>query len=591
MLGIRRKEESQNPIRLLCRLRAGYLAESFMPRRQASAAAGSGYARLLLFVAGLGGLLYGTDVGIIAAALLYLSKTISLTLAQTSLIVAAVLGGSMFGSLGAGFLADRLGRKKMMLVSGLMFIASVGVIVSAQGFATLFLGRLLQGMSGGVVAVVAPLYLAESLSARSRGQGTALFQWMLTLGILIAATIGWLYTRRAEAAIAAARGNLLLIRAAQNHAWRGMFLSIVYPGILFFLLSLGLCETPRWLFRKGRTAEARASLLRSCSEEEAETEMREMEALARKTSGPGGSASAGSVLRRKYVIPFLLACGILALNQATGINSILGFLVIILKQAGMNARHATQGDVAVKLINCAVTLIAIALVDRKGRKFLLKIGTAGIVVALAGASAVFWSHEWRRIDLRAEVRSAVAGNSLALPLSQIRAPSGAGAMDLTVLYTYGQGDRIVTARSDDPDPVLRIAPGPGETGSPLRIRRALYGPVAGELAGWVTAGLLGLFIAGYAIGPGVVVWLALSELLPTRIRSVGMGMAMLVNQLVSTSSATLFLPVVGNFGYHTMFSAWAICTVCYFLIAAFVLPETKGKTLEEIELYFEPRSA
>ena len=562
-----------------------------MPTRQASAAAGTGYARLLLFVAGLGGLLYGTDVGIIAAALLYLSKTISLTLAQTSLIVAAVLGGSMFGSLGAGFLADRLGRKKMMLVSGLMFIASVGVIVSAQGFVTLFLGRLLQGMSGGVVAVVAPLYLAESLSARSRGRGAALFQWMLTLGILIAATIGWLYTRRAEAAIAAARGNDLLIRAAQDHAWRGMFLSIVYPGILFFLLSMGLGETPRWLFRKGRTAEARASLLRSCAEEEAEKEMQEMEALAFKNGGRGAAASAGSVLRRKYVIPFLLACGILALNQATGINSILGFLVIILKQAGMNARHATQGDVAVKLINCAITLIAITLVDRKGRKYLLKIGTAGIVVALAGAAAVFWLHEWKRVDVLAQVRAAVAGDSLALPLSQLHAPAESRSTDLTVLYTYGKGDRIVTVRSDDPDPVLRIAPDPEETGSLLRIRRALYGPVAGERSGWVTAGLLGLFISGYAIGPGVVAWLALSELLPTRIRSVGMGVAMLVNQLVSTSSATLFLPVVGNFGYHTMFAAWAACTVCYFLIAVFVLPETKGKTLEEIELYFEPRSA
>src|SRR5580698_8760622 len=119
-----------------------------------ASAGGSFYGRYLLVVASLGGLLYGADIGIIAAALLYLGKTVELTLEQTSLIVAAVLGGSMVSSLAAGVLADWFGRRKMMIVSGLMFVASVGIIVLSQGFVPLFLGRLLQGMSGGVIAVV-----------------------------------------------------------------------------------------------------------------------------------------------------------------------------------------------------------------------------------------------------------------------------------------------------------------------------------------------------------------------------------------------------------------------------------------------------
>jgi SP family myo-inositol transporter-like MFS transporter 13 len=118
----------------------------------------------------------------------------------------------------------------MMIVSGLMFVASVGLIVISQAFLPLFLGRLLQGMSGGV-----PLYLAECLSAKNRGQGTAIFQFMLTFGIVVAALVGLFYTQRAESAIAAAAGNAELIRAAQNHAWRGMFLSVIYPGMIFFL--------------------------------------------------------------------------------------------------------------------------------------------------------------------------------------------------------------------------------------------------------------------------------------------------------------------------------------------------------------------
>ena len=148
------------------------------------------YARFLVFVAGLGGLLYGIDVGIISAALLYLDKTINLSQGQTSAVAAAVLGGSMVASLVAGLLADWLGRKKMLTASALLFVLSVGIIVLSQSFFALFAGRLLQGMSGGVIAVVVPLYLAECLQASGRGRGTAIFQFILTLGIVSAAVVG-----------------------------------------------------------------------------------------------------------------------------------------------------------------------------------------------------------------------------------------------------------------------------------------------------------------------------------------------------------------------------------------------------------------
>ena len=351
------------------------------------------YGKFLILVAGLGGLLYGIDVGIIAAALLYLSKTVSLTLEQTSVIVAAVLGGSMVSSLVAGVLADWFGRRKMMIVSGLLFVASVGLIVVSQSFAPLLLGRLLQGVSGGVIAVVVPLYLAECLSASERGKGTAIFQLMLTVGIVVAALAGWFYTQQAETAIRAAAGDAVLIRAAENHAWRGMFLSVIYPGLIFFFGTFMLIETPRWLFRKGKLAAAKAALLRLSPEPEAELQMREMEALAQENLTKRGAGGEGSLLRRKYVFPFVLACVILACNQATGINSILGFLVIILKQAGMSASHATQGDVVVKVLNCAMTVVAVALVDRKGRRFLLRIGTGGIILSLLTGAILFHAFE------------------------------------------------------------------------------------------------------------------------------------------------------------------------------------------------------
>ena len=548
------------------------------------------YSRYLLFIAGVGGLLYGADIGIIAAALLYVGKTIELTLEQTSLIVAAVLGGSMVSSLATGVLADWVGRRKTMILSGLMFIVSVGVIVFSRDFTTLFAGRLLQGMSGGVIAVVVPLYLAECLSAGSRGRGTAIFQFFLTFGIVAAALIGYLYTRQAETAVAMAHGNVDMIRAAQNHAWRGMFLAVIYPGLIFFGGSFLLSETPRWLVRKGKTEEAMKALRRSVTEEEAQREMAEMQQLAKESDG--SDASRESLFRRKYIVPFVLACIVLSLTQTTGINSILSFLVVILRQAGMTARHATQGDVLVKLINCATTLLAVFLVDRKGRRFLLRIGTAGIMVALAIGGTIFLRSEATRNDVKSTIETSAINNKIHLPLDQAALGSAVNGrvMALTVAYSYGHGKHLATVLSDTDHPVLDVAPEGNETGAPLVIYRAFYGPVPTEQTGWLVAGCLGLFIMSYAVGPGVVVWLTLSELMPTRIRSTGMGIALLLNQGISTAIAGVFLPVVGNHGYSAMFFFWTGCTALYYLTATFWLPETRGKSLEEIEMHFDKGS-
>ena len=122
--------------------------------------------------------------------------------------------------------------------------------------------------------------------------------------------------------------------------------------------------------------------------------------------------------------------------------------------------------------------------------------------------------------------------------------------------------------------------------APLKIENALDTPVPSAQTGWLTAILIYCFMASFAVGPGVCVWLALSELMPTRIRSNGMSVALFINHAISTTSAATFLPTVGQYGYSTMFFIFAGCTVVYFVTAFFFLPETKGKTLEEIEAHF-----
>src|SRR6267143_1183777 len=506
------------------------------------------YNRFLLLVAGLGGLLYGVDVGIIAGALPYLEATSGLNAGQLSIVVAAVLLGSVISTLFAGLLADWIGRKALMTLSGLLFVASIPMIALSHGYQPLVLGRLLQGVSAGLVGVVVPLYLAECLVAANRGKGTGIFQWLLTLGIVVAAVVGILFSVRVEQVARLADPARLL--AFKDTAWRSIFWVSLPPGILF-----------------------------------------------------------------------VMACVILACNQATGINSIIAYNTNILLQSGLSDVAAHWGYVVFTVVNFLVTLGGVMLVDRKGRKFLLALGSAGIIVSLICTGLLFGRTEKLRVDSREAVQSMVtADQELTLVYDQRMADGllniagtaakamGSKPTSLIVIYSYGDF-RAATkvARSDEraakPMGIARESCVPANKivaffsnpfgnldaarQAPLRIENAQITPVPSTHNGWWVAITLFVFMAFFAIGPGVCVWLALSELMPTRIRSNGMSIALLINQAVSTTIAAIFLPTVGRYGYSTMFFAFAGCTVIYFITATVFLPETKGKTLEEIEAHFE----
>jgi MFS family permease len=582
----------------------------------------TGYNGFLLLVAGLGGLLYGVDVGIIAGALPYLAATSGLNAGQLSFVVAAVLLGSVISTLFAGTLADWMGRKLLMTLSGVLFVVSIPVIALAHGYQPLVLGRLLQGISAGLIGVVVPLYLAECLAATNRGKGTGIFQWLLTLGIVAAAVVGMFFSIRVEEV--AKLGDPARLFAFKDTAWRSIFWVSLPPGILFVIGSLLVAESPRWLFRRGKRDAAYSALLRSRTAQQADLELAEMKqaAAAERAQTSTGTNVKESLLRRKYVIPFVLACLILACNQATGVNSIIGYNANILLQSGLSDVQAHWGYVLFTIVNFLTTIGGVMLVDRKGRKFLLSVGSAGIIVSLLCTGFLFRRTEKLRVDSRAAVESLVtADQKLSLLYDEktadnlLRAPTGAtdkflitGPTSLIIIYSCGDfraATKVV--RSDDlaakPIEITRESCLPANKvvaffsnpfssleasrQAPLKIDNALISPVPSVHNGWMVAITLFVFMAFFAIGPGVCVWLALSELMPTRIRSNGMSIALLINQAVSTGIAATFLPTVGKYGYSTMFFAFAACTVIYFVTAAFFLPETKGKTLEEIEAHFE----
>ena len=469
-----------------------------------------GYAKFLLIMAGLGGLLYGVDVGVIAAALPYIEKTSTFTQNEIGWIVGMALWGSLPSSLVAGLLAEWFGRKKMIIASALLFLVSIPVICASGffeggNFWMMVGGRAMQGAAAGLFGVIVPMYLAECLDADSRGKGTGMFQLLLTIGLVFVAVIGFCVT-----SIVGSADLETVSTVAKTRAWQFIFLFSCIPGIILFLGAFKLKESSRWLYRRGRKDEALASLSANNGEEKAKEILAEMIAAdeAAAAEKQKNAAATDSLLQKKYVVPFVLAVVILACNQTTGINSVLNYTVTIFQKTGMQGAFANVSDVAIKIMNCVMTVVACALVDKKGRKFLLKLGTGGIILGLCGVGAIF----------------------LAISKQWVAASMTTGVLATVFFF---------------------------------------------------------MFIAFYAVGPGVCVWLALTELMPTRIRANGMAIAMIINQGVSAGIATVFPKwCAWTNDNGSVFFVLAGFTVIYFITAAFFLPETKGRTLEEVEQYF-----
>ena len=476
------------------------------------------YAVYLLVIAGCGGLLFDFGGTIIGPALPYIGPVEDnpgslglFTTAQVSHLSSAVVMCAAIACLVAGWLTEKLGRKLMMLVSAaIAALACLPICMTGGSYVMFFVGRAMQGVAAGFIGVVVPMYLAECLDANSRGKGAGMFQLLDFIGITFCSLVGLVVVHTIGAA-----DDATVTAARKALAWKTIFWSSAAPAILFFLGALGLRESPRWLYRRGRKDEALAALAANNGEAKAREILDEMIAAdaaeAAEKAALAAAAKGDTLFQRKYVLPFCISLAVLICNQAIGFNAIQYFSIPMFMKAGLTQATANAANFFVWLVPIPVTVVALSLVDRSGRKTLLKLGTTGMVVALAGVATVFLLLE----------RGAFAG---------------------------------------------------------------------GAFAGWATVAGIALFVASFSIGPGVVVWLALSELMPSRIRANGMSIALFVNQMVAFAIADAFLPWQKACGYAVVFYCLAGFAFLYFLTATFLLPETKGKTLEEIEAYFSRKS-
>ena len=430
----------------------------------------------LLLVAGFGGTLFDFGGTVIAPAIPYFEALGTFTAAEISRLTSAVVLSAAISCFLTGFLADQIGRKPTMVLAAFLALAATFSICLSNGaFAPFYVGRFLQGLAAGMIGVVVPMYFVETLPTEARGKGAAVFQLLDIIGIFLCSLVGIAVVRFLGAADDAAVSIV-----AKTRAWQVIFASSAVPATLFLLGTLFLPESPVWLSRTSRTSRSTQT-------------------------------TSQTLFQRKYVLPFVLAVVVLMCNQGTAVTSLQYYAVKLFQDAGLSNALANTLNGFTMALFCGATALALPLVDRVGRRPLMLVGTAGIVLCHLTASGMFFA------------------------------------------MSHGL-----------------LSPG---FGTGLAVAAAIAG-----------------VIFFFGMGPGVVAWLFLSELMPNRIRAVGMSVAMFFNMVVAYLIADQLLLVGAHHGFAPMFFLFAASSAVYFLTTVFFLPETKGRTLAEVERMWEGKS-
>jgi len=442
------------------------------------------YVFLLTLVAALGGLLFGYDTGVINGAIGPLKAHFSLNPRQEGWAMGCALLGCAVGAAGAGALSDRFGRKKVLVLSAILFfISAVGTAIP-QTIGTFIFYRILGGLGVGAASITSPMYIAEIAPARMRGRMVSVNQFAIVTGFLVVYFVNYFI---------ALQGDALW---NERLGWRWMFGSEALPALLLLVLSFVIPESPRWLTKQGREQQAMHILTRVDGPAHARTELAEIKDTLTHESG-----SLRQLLQPGMKIVLVIGIVLAVLQQITGINVFLYFGTEIFKKMGSGTNVALLQTIVVGVVNLSFTIVAIWTVDRIGRKPLMMIGSTGMGVCL-----------------------------LAMGLA-------------AYLQTTGY---------------------------------------------WMLLFILG-YIACFALSVGPVTWVILSEIFPTRIRGRAMAVATVclwvANYIVSQTFPMMNESPWLVATFHRGFPFWvygAFCLVLLLFVRAFV-PETKGKTLEQIE--------
>ncbi len=437
---------------------------------------------LIAAIAGIAGALFGFDEGVIAGALGPLRHDLGIDPLAEGMMTSAVPFGAFVGAIIGGHLAASAGRRRLLLVAAVLF--TVGAVLSAVagGLWTLTGARLIIGLGVGVAAMMAPLYISESAPAGERGMLVSIYQLAVTLGILGAYVVGYLF--------------------ADN--WRWMFAVGAVPAIMLFFGIFFASDTPRWLAMHGRTEEARRALARMRGKTESDGKvMAEFEEIRSSARAQATSKARFADLFTPAVRPALIvAMGLFLLQQLSGINAVIYYAPTVFEHAGFSSTTNTiLATAGIGVVNVLMTVVGMVLIDRLGRRLLLLIGFAGTAVALG-------------------------------------------------VIAIGAATNM---------------PGMGQ----------------------ITFAALVLYISAFAIAIGPMPWVMMSEVFPLDVRALGMSLASLVNWGFNFLVVFSFPILVAEFGLAGVFGLYATVCVLGLAFTLWLVPETNGVSLEEIERHLK----
>lgn len=434
----------------------------------------SRYMIFVVTIASLGGLLFGYHTAIISGALIFLSQVFTLSVAEQGVLVSIILLGALIGALMGGDLADRLGRKWTIMLTAVLFILGSWVTAESRSYFVLLLGRIVSGVGVGIISVAAPLHLAEISPPNHRGRIVSVYQLAITIGILGAYLINYIYAKKAE--------------------WQQMFIIGSLPAAIQLLALFFTPETPAWLFKNGKSRLAITVLKRLRLDRDWESHIKEM-----KHSASSKDKNIWRLLFSSKLKSILwIGLSISAFQQITGINTVFYYAPRIFQGAGFTSViSATFATLSIGIVNVLATLISVWLLDRIGRRKLLLLGIAGMVISL----------------------SALAITSF--------------------------------------------------------LRSSLIDEVA-------VIGLMS-YVIFFAIGLGPITWVLLSEIFPLKVRGKAMTLATFVNWLCNYFVSLTFPTLLVSIGISGSFCVYGIISILAFWFVLRYVPETKGKSLEEIE--------
>jgi len=326
---------------------------------------GDRFVYIVSALAALNGLLFGFDTGIISGAFLFIQDSFVMSPLVEGIIVSGAMAGAAAGAAVGGQLADRLGRRRLILIAAIVFFVGSFTMAVAPTVPILVAGRLIDGVAIGFASIVGPLYISEIAPPEIRGGLTSLNQLMVTTGILLSYFVNYAF--------------------ADAGAWRWMLGAGMVPAVVLAIGILKMPESPRWLFEHGRTDEARAVLKRTRSGG-VEQELDEIQETVETQSETGIRDLLAPWLRPALVV----GLGLAVFQQITGINAVIYYAPTILESTGLGNVASILATVGIGTINVVMTVVAIMLVDRVGRRRLLLVGVGGMVATLAVLGTVFY---------------------------------------------------------------------------------------------------------------------------------------------------------------------------------------------------------